>query len=127
MRLKVAIMPFMKATMANRLTYVRESAGRDAAPKNAAPIAMLMIGPAIDIFAISSIRAGPEIITAPGEISLIGETIEIRVIMAPHVVRRNSAHKPLFWAVILCAISCIKNEAVKRRAKTDAMDQFQPK
>ena len=51
-------------------------------------------GPARAVFPAISLSIGPEIITAPGDISLIGETIDSRVISAPNVVSRNSAHRP---------------------------------
>lgn len=74
--------------------------------------AMLVAGPAIEIFPISSIRVYPESITAPGEIILKGKRIEMNVKMAPQRVNRNSAHKPRRCAATLCAISCARNDPV---------------
>ena len=58
---------------------------------------MLVIGPARDIFTISFCFCRvPPIIMAPGAIILIGKNTEANVNRAPHVVKRNSAHKPFF-------------------------------
>ena len=69
-----------------------------AAPVNTAEKNMFVIGPAIEILPISSMLAGPEIITAPGEITLkaYGKIMKTAVKMLPHNVRRNSAHRPRF-------------------------------
>jgi hypothetical protein len=78
--------------------------------------------------------AGPEIITAPGDIILKGKIIETHVKMAPHSVKRNSAHKPRRCAVTLCAISCVKKDKVitaasaeKTTAQFDAPKEPNPK
>jgi len=65
--------------------------------------------------------AGPEIITAPGDIILKGRRIEMHVKIAPQRVKRNSAHKPRRCAVILCAISCVKNDNVIIAARAENM------
>ena len=77
------------------------------------------MGPAIEVFPRSSNVAGPEIITAPGEINLNGKIIEKMVIIAPIVVKRNSDHKPRFCAVTLWAISCVKKDTVIMAAKAE--------
>ena len=56
--------------------------------------AIFVRGPAIAVFPNVSLLMAPEIITAPGEIILNGDTIEIKVINAPNGVRRNSAQSP---------------------------------
>lgn len=73
---------------------------------------MLVAGPAIEIFPISSMRVCPEIMTAPGAIILKGNRIDMNVKMAPQRVNRNSAHKPRRCADILCAISCARKDPV---------------
>jgi len=56
---------------------------------------MLVKGPARDVFPTVSLVMGPVIITAPGEMILKnGDGMERRVISAPSMVSRNSAHKP---------------------------------
>jgi len=55
---------------------------------------MFVKGPARAVLPKVSLLIGPEIITAPGEIIFKGETIERRVISAPNMVNRNSAHNP---------------------------------
>jgi len=120
-RLNNAINPFQRASKRSKPEY---GFGTNAAPRSTDEKAMLIIGPARDIFAISSILAGPEIMTAPGAIILNkGEITEIKVKAAPHSVKRNSAHKPLLCAVTLCAISCVKKDAVKITAKKLIPDQ----
>ena len=56
----------------------------------------LVAGPAIEILTISSPFGEPEIIIAPGAIILKGRNTETKVNTTPHVVKRNSAHKPFF-------------------------------
>jgi len=56
---------------------------------------MLVKGPARAVFPALSFVTGPAIITAPGEMILKkGRSIEKRVISAPCIVNRNSAHNP---------------------------------
>ena len=71
------------------------------AARKTAPNAMFIDGPAMDILAISFKRADPEITTAPGAMSLIGEITESKVIIAPQVVNLNSAQSPLLCAINL--------------------------
>lgn len=125
MRLKRAINALKEAIKRKSIEYEYEF-GTYAAPRNTNDNEMFVIGPAMDIFPTSFKRAGPDIITAPGDISLKGVNTEIKVRTAPHVVKRNSAHNPLRCAVILCAISCTKNEAVRRSEKTEAVVHVHP-
>ena len=75
--------------------------------------AMFVAGPAMDIFPIFSLSANPAIITAPGDIILKNSgSMESIVRMAPINVSLNSAHSPFLCAAILCAISCMKKDAV---------------
>ena len=80
---------------------------------------MFVAGPAMETSPMSFSREGPEIITAPGEMSLkgVGRIMSSRVIAVPQRVRRNSAHMPRLWAVNLCAISWMKNEAARMTVK----------
>ena len=66
---------------------------------------MLVRGPARPVLPALSLVTGPAIITAPGEIILKGRSIERRVISAPCMVSRNSAHNPKRCADILWASS----------------------
>ena len=66
---------------------------------------MLVKGPASPVLPALSLVIGPAIITAPGEMILKGRSIERRVISAPCIVNRNSAHNPKRCADILWAIS----------------------
>jgi len=66
-----------------------------AMPRNSIDKMMLTAGPAMDISPISSLSAAPAIITAPGEINLIGRNAKIRVITEPHSVNLNSDQRPL--------------------------------
>ena len=67
---------------------------------------MLVKGPERAVFPIVSLVAGPAIITAPGEMILKkGRSIEIRVMSAPCMVSRNSAHNPKCCAENLWASS----------------------
>lgn len=93
--------------------------GKSVGPKKAADNTILVTGPAMEIFPISSMLAGPEIITAPGEIILKGKNIEIEVKTAPQTVKRNSAHKPRLCAVNLCANSWVKKDRVITAAKAE--------
>ena len=108
-----------KAPIANIQDTQGSELGTNVNPRNAVDKTMLVTGPAIEIFPISSMLAGPESITAPGEIILKGKKIEIEVKMAPQTVKRNSAHKPRLCAVNLCAISCMKKDRVITIAKAD--------
>ena len=57
----------------------------------------LVMTPAIEIFIMSfAFLICPPIIMTPGAIILKGKNTESRVKTEPHVVRRNSAHKPAF-------------------------------
>ena len=63
---------------------------------------MFVEGPAKAVFPIVSLSPRPAIIIAPGEIILNkGAKMEIKVIKAPIVVSRNSAHSPWRCAAIL--------------------------
>ena len=62
--------------------------------RNEADIAMLVTGPARAVFPIFSRSISPSIITIPGAMNLIGESIESKVIRLPMRLSRNSAHKP---------------------------------
>ena len=87
--------------------------GEKAIARNAAERMMLVVGPAMLILPIFRWSAYPPIITAPGAIILKnGEAIDNNVNNAPISVKRNSAHKPFFCAIVLWAISCVKNDAV---------------
>jgi len=56
---------------------------------------MLVKGPERAVFPAVSFETGPATITAPGEMILKnGRSIEIRVMSAPCMVSRNSAHNP---------------------------------
>jgi len=79
---------------------------------------MFVKGPAKAVFPIVSRSPKPAIITAPGEITLNnGAKMEIKVIKAPIVVIRNSAHSPWRCAAILWAISCMRKEKVSTAAE----------
>lgn len=115
MRLKRAIQALKAAPNKNN---EENGIGRKPREKNVIDRIMFVTGPAMDIFPMSSLRAGPEIITAPGEMILkTGEIMEISVMAAPINVSLNSAHKPLVWAATLWAISCTKKDAVRITAK----------
>jgi len=80
--------------------------------------AMLVKGPARDVFPTASLVMGPVIITAPGEIILKnGDSIESRVISAPNMVSRNSAHSPKRCADSLWASSWRRKAKVKTMAR----------
>jgi len=51
-------------------------------------------GPARAVLPAISLFIGPAIKTAPGDMTLIGEMVDSRVISAPNGVSRNSAHRP---------------------------------
>jgi len=82
---------------------------------------MLVEGPARAVFPALSFVIGPAIITAPGEMILKkGRSIERRVISAPCIVNRNSAHNPKRCADNLWATSWrrkLKVNTVARLAK----------
>jgi len=82
---------------------------------------MLIKGPARAVFPALSFVIGPAIITAPGEMILKGVgSIERRVMSAPNMVSRNSAHNPRRCADILWASSWrrkLKVNTVARLAK----------
>ena len=118
-RLKTAMYPLKKAPIANAKKIHGSKLGTNTNPRNAVDKTRLVAGPAIEIFPISFMLAGPEIITAPGEIILKGKIMEIPVKTEPQTVKRNSAHKPRLCAVTLCAISCIKNEKVITAARAE--------
>jgi hypothetical protein len=93
-RLKTA----MKALMAALKTATKKNGFRS--PRTKVRIkktlhkTMFSDGPAMAVFPILSLLELPAIITAPGEIILKGDIIEIRVRRAPNIISRNSAHKP---------------------------------
>jgi len=67
---------------------------------------MLVKGPGRAVFPALSLVIGPTIITAPGEMILKkGRSIEMRVMRAPCMVSRNSAHNPKCCAENLWASS----------------------
>ncbi len=106
----------------------RIGVGANAAAMSAEDKIMLVVGPAIEIFPISSMLAGPETITAPGEIILkaTGNIMKMAVSTLPHRVKRNSAHKPRRCAVTLWAISWIAKDEVKMAAETEATSSKSP-
>ncbi len=81
---------------------------------------MLVKGPVRAVFPTFSLVIGPAIITAPGDIILKkGSSIEIRVMSAPNMVNRNSAHSPKCCADSLWAISCSRKENVNINARVN--------
>jgi len=82
---------------------------------------MLVKGPARAVFPALSFVIGPAIITAPGEIILRGMgSTERRVMSAPNIVSRNSAHNPKRCAKNLWASSWrrkLKVNTIARLAK----------
>jgi len=75
---------------------------------------MLVKGPERAVFPAVSLVTGPTIITAPGEMILKkGRSIERRVMSAPCMVSRNSAHNPKCCADILWASSWRRKLRVK--------------
>ncbi len=79
---------------------------------------MLVKGPARDVFPTVSLVMGPVIITAPGEMILKnGDGMERRVISAPSMVSRNSAHSPKCCADSLWASSWRRKAKVKNMAR----------
>jgi hypothetical protein len=118
-KLKTAMKPLKNTPTANIQENKVGRPGTNVNPRNAVDKMMFVAGPAIEIFPISSMLAGPEIITAPGDIILKGIRIEMHVMRAPHKVKRNSAHNPRRCAVTLCAISCMKNEKVITAASAE--------
>jgi len=92
MRLKRAMMALIHApktaTMPTKFCVVT------AIMIHTAEMAMLVKGPARAVLPALSFVTGPAIITAPGEMILKkGRSIERRVMSAPNIVNRNSAHK----------------------------------
>lgn len=92
MRLKEAIHALKAAP--NIETILGNDLNGYAKIRNRIESIMLVKGPAMAVFPPISLLIGPAIITAPGEISLIGETIESKVMRAPNMFNRNSAHNP---------------------------------
>ena len=79
---------------------------------------MLVKGPERAVFPAVSFVTGPAIITAPGEMILKkGRSIEIRVISAPCMVNRNSAHNPKCCAENLWASSWRRKDRVNAMAR----------
>ena len=79
---------------------------------------MLVKGPERAVFPAVSFVTGPAIITAPGEMILKnGRSIEIRVMSAPSMVNRNSAHNPKCCAESLWASSWRKKLRVNAIAR----------
>ena len=68
---------------------------------------ILVKGPKRAVFPAVSLVTDPAIILAPGEINLMGggRNIEIRVMSAPCMINRNSAHNPKCCAENLWASS----------------------
>lgn len=92
MRLKRAIHALKAAP--NIGTILENGLNGYANMRNRIESIVLVKGPARAVFPPVSLLMGPAIITAPGEINLIGETIESKVRRAPNIVNRNSAHNP---------------------------------
>ena len=88
MRLKIARMALMNATIQNMSWVIVATSIH--------PVASMMLvrGPERAVLPALSFVTDPTIITAPGEMILNGggRKIEIRVIKAPCMVNRNSAH-----------------------------------
>ena len=79
---------------------------------------MFVRGPERAVFPAVSFVTGPAIITAPGEMILKnGRSIEIRVMSAPCMVSRNSAHNPKCCAENLWASSWRKKLRVNAIAR----------
>ena len=79
---------------------------------------MLVKGPERAVFPAVSFVTGPAIITAPGEMILKkGRSIEIKVISAPCMVNRNSAHNPKCCAENLWASSWRRKDRVNAIAR----------
>ncbi len=86
--------------------------------RDAIESAVLVKGPAIAVFPATFFPMGPAIMTAPGEMILKnGRKIEIRVISAPNMVNRNSAHNPKRCADNLWASSCMRKAKVNINAR----------
>jgi hypothetical protein len=114
-KLKRAIQALKKAPRRNIPEY---GLGTKAMANITVDRTMLTAGPEIDIFPILSRPAAPEIMTAPGEMTLNqSEITEMKVKTAPQSVSLNSAHNPRLCAVTLCAISCVKKDAVRIAVK----------
>jgi len=83
---------------------------------------MLVKGPERAVFPDVSFVAGPTIITAPGEMILKkGRSIERRVMSAPCMVNRNSAHNPKRCAENLWASSWRRKLRVNAIARLTRM------
>jgi len=79
---------------------------------------MFVKGPERAVFPAVSFVTGPAIITAPGEMILkYGRSIEMRVMSAPCIVNRNSAHNPKRCAENLWASSWRKKLRVNAIAR----------
>ena len=98
MRLKVAIQALNHAMVARLRAMLGEAT--DVTARIVART-MLVAGPAIAVFPIVFWSVAPATITAPGDMNLKGNGMEIAVIKAPIGVSLNSAHKPYFCATIL--------------------------
>lgn len=117
-KLKKAIQALKKAPIKSMAVIVEVVARERAIVKKAVDNTIFVAGPAMDIFPIRDLSAYPATMTAPGDmiLNIIG-SMETNVRTAPMRVNLNSAHNPCFCAVILCAISCMKKDAVKIMAK----------
>ena len=83
---------------------------------------MLVNGPERAVFPEVSLVTGPAIITAPGEMILKkGRSIERRVMSAPCMVSRNSAHNPKCCAENLWASSWRRKLRVNAMARLTRM------
>jgi len=101
MRLKKAIKALIHATIQKKMFCVVA-----AIVVHIVERMTLVNGPERAVFPAVSFVAGPAIIMAPGEIILKkGRSIEIRVMSAPCMVSRNSAHNPRCCAENLWASS----------------------
>jgi len=89
---------------------------------NMVEMMMLVNGPERAIFPVFSFVAGPAIIMAPGEMILNnGRSIEIRVMSAPCMINRNSAHNPKCCAENLWASSWRRKLSVNAVARLARM------
>lgn len=125
MRLNRAIYALINATSMKR---DENKLGTKLRPRNKVDKRRFVAGPTIDICAISRNPAEPAIIIAPGAIILKGEKTDTNVRTAPQSVNLNSAHSPLLWAAILCAISCMRKEIVSNNEnKTSGVHPIWPR
>ena len=106
-KLNTANNAFMKATIVNN------DWEKTAIKIHKNEIVIFVKGPEIAVFPTVSFVPEPASITAPGDISLKGRKIEIKVIKAPCIVNRNSAHKLKYCAENLCASSWRRNDNMK--------------